>query len=108
LSSFQSGVFSACWIGNSIGTITTVAAHSRTVTLVKSAWSFETFLRGEIARADVSRMISASPRTARILIGKLFDQRLITSDSPKGRLGLGFSADAAAHYSPNLDPSGAN
>ena len=66
------------------------------------------FLRGEIARGDVSRIIGASPRTAQKLTGELLAQRLLTSSSPKGPLHLGFPADAAGHYFPNLYPAGAD
>lgn len=66
----------------------------------------EIFLRGEIARGDVARIISASPRTAQKVTGELLSQRLVTSNSPKGTLLLGFPADAAGHYFPNLYPAG--
>jgi Fic family protein len=66
----------------------------------------EVFLRGEIARGEVSRIIGASPRTAQKIIGELLAQRLITSSSPKGPLRLGFPSDAAGHYFPNLYPAG--
>jgi hypothetical protein len=57
----------------------------------------EIFLRGEIARGDVSRIIGASPRTSQKVTRELLAQRLVTSDSPKGLLRLGFPADAAGH-----------
>lgn len=68
----------------------------------------EVFLRGEIARGEVSRIIGTSPRTAQKMIGELLAQRLITSSSPKGPLRPGFPAGAAAHYFPNLYPAGAD
>lgn len=68
----------------------------------------EIFLRGEIARGDVSRIVGASPRTARKVTGELLSQRLVASRSPKGPLRLGFPADAAGHYFPNLYPAGAD
>lgn len=68
----------------------------------------EIFLRGEIARGDVPRIIGASPRTAQKVTGQLLSQRLITSASPKGPLRLGFPADAAGEYFPNLYPAGAD
>lgn len=68
----------------------------------------EIFIRGEIARGDVSRIISASPRTAQKITGELLSQRLVTSSSPKGPLRLGFPANAAGHYFPNLYPAGAD
>jgi len=66
----------------------------------------EIFLRGEITRGDVPRIIGASPRTAQKLIGELLAQRLVASGSPKGPLRLGFPSDAAGHYFPNLYPAG--
>jgi len=68
----------------------------------------ESFLRGEIARGDVARIIGASPRTAQKVTGKLLSERLVTSSSPKGPLRLGFPADAAGEYFPNLYPAGAD
>lgn len=68
----------------------------------------EIFLRGEIARGEVPRIIGASPRTAQKVTGELLSQRLVTSSSPKGPLRLGFPADAAGQYFPNLYPAGAD
>jgi len=68
----------------------------------------EIFLRGQIARGDVSRIIGASPRTAQKVTGELLSQRLVASGSPKGPLRLSFPADAAGHYFPNLYPAGAD
>jgi Fic family protein len=68
----------------------------------------ELFLRGEIARGEVPRIVGASPRTAQKVIGQLLAQHLVTSGSPKGPLRLGFPADAAGHYFPNLYPAGAD
>ena len=39
---------------------------------------------------------------------ELLWQRLMTSSSPKGSLRLGFPADAAGYYFPNLYPAGAD
>lgn len=66
----------------------------------------EVFLRGEIGRGEVPRIISASPRTGQKLVGELLAQHLLISDSPKGRLRLEFPAEAAGHYFPNLYPAG--
>ena len=68
----------------------------------------EIFLRGEIARGEVRRIVSASPRTGQKITGELLSQRLVTSPSPKGPLRLDFPADAAGHYFPNLYPAGAD
>ncbi len=47
-----------------------------------------------------------SPRTAQKVTGELLSRRLVTSASPKGSLRLGFPADAAGEYFPNLYPAG--
>ena len=67
----------------------------------------DVFLRGEIARGDVARITGVSPRTGQTLTRELLARRLVLSDSPKGALRLGFPADAAANYFPNLFPAGA-
>lgn len=66
----------------------------------------ELFLRGQISRGEVPRIIGASPRTAQKVIGELLSQRLIVSGTPKGPLRLGIPADAAGAYFPNLYPAG--
>jgi Fic family protein len=68
----------------------------------------EIFLRGELARGDLSRIIAASPRTAQKVTGQLLSHRLVISSSKKGRLRLGFPSNAAAEYLPNLYPAGAD
>jgi hypothetical protein len=68
----------------------------------------ELFLRGEIARGEVPRIVDASPRTGQKLTAELLSQRLVSSSSPKGPLRLGFPADAAGYYCPNLYPAGAD
>ena len=66
----------------------------------------ELFLRGAIARGEVARIIGTSPRTAQKVTNELLAQQLVTSSSPKGPLRLGFPADAAGHFFPNLYPAG--
>ena len=68
----------------------------------------ELFLRGEIARGDVARIVGASARTAQKVTGELLAKGLATSGSPKGPLRLGFPAEAAGDYFPNLYPAGAD
>lgn len=67
----------------------------------------EIFLRGEIPRGDVARIANVSPRTGQTITRELLKRRLILSDSPKRPIRLGFPADAASHYFPNLFPAGA-
>ena len=68
----------------------------------------ELFLRGELARGDVPRIVGASPRTGQKVTAELLAQGLVSSSSPKGPLRLGFPADAAGSYFPNLYPAGAD
>jgi Fic family protein len=68
----------------------------------------EVFLKGEIIRGDVARIIGASPRTGQTVTGQLLKRGLLLSDSPKGPLRLGFPAAAAGSYFPNLFPAGAD
>ncbi len=73
-----------------------------------SGWVLrEVFLRGQIARGEVARVINASPRTAQTVTGRLLQEGLLVSDSPKGPVRLGYSADASSHFFPNLFPAGA-
>jgi len=65
------------------------------------------FLRGEIPRGEVARIAGVSPRTGQTVTRELLRRRLILSDSPKGVIRLGFPADAAGHYFPDLFPAGA-
>jgi Fic family protein len=66
----------------------------------------EIFLRGEIARGEVSGIVGASPRTGQKITGALLSERLVASSSPKGSLRLDFPAEAAGHYFPDLYPAG--
>ena len=68
----------------------------------------ELFLRGEIARGEGARIIGASPRTAQKVTGALLARRLAISNSPKGPLQLGFPADTASEFFPNLYPADAD
>jgi len=68
----------------------------------------QVFLRREIVRGEVARLIGASPRTAQKVTGELLAQRLLTSASPKGPLQVGLPGTAAADYFPNLYPAGAD
>lgn len=65
------------------------------------------FLRGEIPRGDVARIAGVSPRTGQTITRELLKRRLVLSDSAKRPIRLGFPADAASHYFPNLFPAGA-
>lgn len=66
----------------------------------------EVFLRGEIPRGEVARIVGVSPRTAQGVTRGLIGRRLLASDSAKGLLRLGFPSDAAENYFPGLYPAG--
>jgi Fic family protein len=68
----------------------------------------EIFLRGQISRGDVPRILGASARTGQKAIGELLRRRLVLSNSSKGPLRLGFPAEAAGSYFPDLYPAGAD
>jgi len=68
----------------------------------------EVFLRGEMARGAVARVVGASARTGQTVTRELLKQGLVVSDSPKGSLRLGFPASAAGSYFPSLFPAGAD
>jgi hypothetical protein len=66
----------------------------------------EVFLRGEIPRGDVGRIVGVSSRTGQKMTGTLLSLRLLGSPTPKAPLRLSFPSDAAAYYCPNLYPAG--
>ena len=66
----------------------------------------EIFLRGQIPRGDVARIIGVSPRTAQTVTGRLLAAGLLISDSAKSPIRLGFPSIAAGSYFPNLFPAG--
>ncbi len=59
---------------------------------------------GQLTRADAVRVSGLGERTARDLVGRLLELRLLTSPSPKGVLRLGMPVDAAAYWFPRLFP----
>lgn len=67
----------------------------------------EVFLRGEITRGEVARIVNASVRTAQKTTGELLLRGLLLSDSPKGPVRFGVPMFAAGSYFPNLFPAGA-
>lgn len=65
----------------------------------------EIFLRGAIARGEAARITNRPERTARVILGKLLDAGILTSDTPKGEVFLRFSSDAAEFLFPRLFPA---
>lgn len=68
----------------------------------------EVFLRGQIARGEVARIVNASARTAQKITGGLLRHGLLLSDSPKGPVRFGVPTSAAGSYFPNLFPAGSD
>lgn len=69
----------------------------------------EALLRGEYARGEAARITGLSERSARTLLGELLSPGLglLQSDSPKGRVRMGFPIHAVGYYFPRLYPEGA-
>jgi Fic family protein len=62
-------------------------------------------VRGEIPRGEVAGVVAASERTGRNIIKSLLEEGLLTSESEKGKLRLGFPVAAAGYWFPDLYPS---
>jgi len=81
-----------------IGSGTTVL-HPRTAEVFRRA-----AIAGDLARRDVFEIIGMSERFGRNVLGQLLDEKLLISNSEKGRVRLGFPAHAAAYWFPDLYP----
>lgn len=64
------------------------------------------FMMGEFARMEAGRLTGLPERTARNVLGALLDEGLLISDSPKGKVGVGFPMHALGVLLPNLYPAG--
>jgi hypothetical protein len=73
--------------------------HPRTAEVFKQA-----AIAGELARRDIFKIIGMSERSGRNVLGQLLDEKLLISNSGKGRVRLGFPAHAAAYWFPDLYP----
>jgi hypothetical protein len=65
--------------------------------ILRDAW-----LRGEILRGDVPRLIGKSPRTAQGVIRRLLEAGCLTSPTQKGPLRLGWPPEALSAWLPGL------
>jgi len=65
----------------------------------------EVLVFGTITRGDAIKASGLKERTGRILLGQLLGEGLLTSDSPKGGVKLGFPIHAAGWFFPDLYPS---
>ena len=59
-------------------------------------------LRGSLSRGEAARATLLPERTARTVIRQLLDERLLLSDSAKGRVRMGIPAAVANYWFPNL------
>ncbi len=66
----------------------------------------EAFLRGEVPRGEVARITGKSDRTARRILKRLLEKKLLVSDTERAPLRLAFPAKAVGYYFPQLYPEG--
>ena len=64
------------------------------------------FTCGEFERMEAGRITGLPERTARGVLSKLLDEGLLSSDSPKGKVRVGFPVQALGSLLPNLYPAG--
>ncbi|CAN5749001.1 Fic family protein [soil metagenome] len=64
----------------------------------------EVAIQGEISRGEVFHLIGMSERSGRDILGSLFQEGLLVSDSPRGAVRLGFPTHAAGYWFPDLYP----
>lgn len=64
------------------------------------------FVMGEFERGEAARLTGLNERTARDVLGKLVDEGFLLSDSPKGKVRVGFPVHALGSLLPNLYPAG--
>ena len=66
----------------------------------------DVLVRGEVARGEASRITGKPERTARRIVNTLFEEGLLTSETPKGALRIGFPTKAIGYYFPRLYSEG--
>ncbi len=64
------------------------------------------FTTGEFERMEAGRITGLPERTARNVLVGLLDEGLLASDSPKGKVRIGFPVHALGSLLPNLYPAG--
>lgn len=64
------------------------------------------FVMGEFERGEAPRLTGLNERTARDVLGRLVDEGFLLSDSPKGKVRVGFPVHAMGSLLPNLYPAG--
>lgn len=66
----------------------------------------QAFRLGEMERGEASRITGLAERTARDVLAQLLAEGLLLSDSPKGKVRVGFPVHALGSLLPNLYPAG--
>jgi Fic family protein len=66
----------------------------------------DVFLRGEIARGEIPKIIGMPERSARRVVRTLMEKNYLVSDSEKGPVMLSFPATLVGYYFPRLYPEG--
>ncbi|WP_024302978.1 Fic family protein [Pseudogulbenkiania sp. MAI-1] len=64
------------------------------------------FVMGEFERGEASRITGLAERTARSVLSDLIGEGFLVSDSPKGKVRVGFPIHALGSLLPNLYPAG--
>ncbi|MCK4389024.1 MAG: Fic family protein [Desulfobacterales bacterium] len=64
----------------------------------------EALLRGQFLRGEASRITGLPERTARLVLGELVKDDLLSSDTPKSAVYLAIPAHVASYWFPNLFP----
>lgn len=65
----------------------------------------EVLVKGEVARGAVIAESGLKERTGRSLLGRLIEEGLLVSDTPKGNVRIGFPIHAAGWFFPDLYPA---
>ncbi|MGL6071598.1 Fic family protein [Craterilacuibacter sp.] len=66
----------------------------------------QAFTMGEFERGEAPRLTGLHERTARDVLGKLVKEGFLVSDTPKGKVRVGFPMQAMSFLLPNLYPHG--
>lgn len=61
---------------------------------------------GELERMEAGRITGLAERTARDVLARLLDEGFLVSDTPRGKVGVGFPVRALGTLFPNLYPAG--
>gem|GEM_PF-2301487 len=64
------------------------------------------FSRGEFERMQAARITRLSERTARDVLNTLVKERFLVSETPKGKVRVGFPMHVLGSLLPNLYPAG--